>query len=162
FRPAQAAVQQAARLCADRRNAPADAGGIRGFTVGPRRLAARPWRRLGPASQCHASGGARTRRQWTLGRRADPRRRARKHHALLADQHRGLLGAGLYRENKTNLYLPAGVPIPAAVTAFPGESFVAPKSWAEKAYPKLIYFHQAEAGGHFAAWEQPEIFTREV
>ena len=52
--------------------------------------------------------------------------------------------------------------IPAAVTAFPGESFLAPRSWAEKAYPKLIYFHQAEAGGHFAAWEQPEIFSREV
>jgi pimeloyl-ACP methyl ester carboxylesterase len=70
--------------------------------------------------------------------------------------------ARLYWENKTNLYLPAGVTIPAAVTAFPGESFTAPKSWAEKAYPKLIYFHQAEAGGHFAAWEQPEIFSREV
>jgi pimeloyl-ACP methyl ester carboxylesterase len=70
--------------------------------------------------------------------------------------------ARLYWENKTNLYLPAGVPIPAAVTAFPGESFTAPRSWAEKAYPKLIYFHQAEAGGHFAAWEQPTIFSREV
>ncbi len=70
--------------------------------------------------------------------------------------------ARLYWENKTNLYLPANVPIPAAVTAFPGESFVAPRSWAEKAYPKLIYFHQAEAGGHFAAWEQPAIFSREV
>jgi pimeloyl-ACP methyl ester carboxylesterase len=70
--------------------------------------------------------------------------------------------ARLYWENKTNLYLPAGVTIPAAVTAFPGESFTAPKSWTEKAYPKLIYFHQAEAGGHFAAWEQPEIFSREV
>ncbi|GLR88691.1 epoxide hydrolase family protein [Bradyrhizobium iriomotense] len=70
--------------------------------------------------------------------------------------------ARLYWENKANLYLPAGVPIPAAVTAFPGESFVAPRSWAEKAYPKLIYFHQAEAGGHFAAWEQPDIFSREV
>lgn len=70
--------------------------------------------------------------------------------------------ARLYWENKTNLYLPAGVSIPAAVTAFPGESFVAPRSWAEKAYHKLIYFHQAEAGGHFAAWEQPEIFSTEI
>ena len=70
--------------------------------------------------------------------------------------------ARLYWENKANLYLPAGVSIPAAVTAFPGESFVAPRSWAEKAYHKLIYFHQAEAGGHFAAWEQPAIFSREV
>lgn len=70
--------------------------------------------------------------------------------------------ARLYWENKTNLYLPANVSIPAAVTAFPGESFVAPRSWAEKAYHNLIYIHQAEAGGHFAAWEQPEIFSREV
>jgi pimeloyl-ACP methyl ester carboxylesterase len=70
--------------------------------------------------------------------------------------------ARLYLENKANLYLPAGVSIPTAVTAFPGESFVAPRSWAEKAYHKLIYFHQAEAGGHFAAWEQPAIFSREV
>jgi pimeloyl-ACP methyl ester carboxylesterase len=68
----------------------------------------------------------------------------------------------LYWENKANLYLPAAVSIPAAVTAFPGESFVAPRSWTEKAYHKLIYFHQAEAGGHFAAWEQPAIFSREV
>ncbi|WP_298874286.1 epoxide hydrolase family protein [uncultured Bradyrhizobium sp.] len=70
--------------------------------------------------------------------------------------------ARLYWENKINLYLPANVTIPAAVTAFPGESFVAPRSWAERAYRKLIYFHQAEAGGHFAAWEQPAIFSREV
>ena len=70
--------------------------------------------------------------------------------------------ARLYWENKINLYLPANVTIPAAVTAFPGESFVAPRSWAERAYHRLIYFHQAEAGGHFAAWEQPAIFSREV
>jgi len=70
--------------------------------------------------------------------------------------------ARLYWENKINLYLPANVAIPAAVTAFPGESFVAPRSWAERAYHRLIYFHQAEAGGHFAAWEQPAIFSREV
>ncbi len=70
--------------------------------------------------------------------------------------------ARLYWENKVNFYLPANVTIPAAVTAFPGESFVTPRSWAEKAYQKLIYFHQAEAGGHFAAWEQPAIFSREV
>ncbi|WP_439400256.1 epoxide hydrolase family protein (plasmid) [Bradyrhizobium sp. PMVTL-01] len=74
----------------------------------------------------------------------------------------GVSSLRIYWENKTNLYLPAGVQIPAAVTAFPGESFLAPRSWTEKAYPKLIYFHQAEAGGHFAAWEQPEIFSREV
>jgi hypothetical protein len=48
------------------------------------------------------------------------------------------------------------------VTAFPGESFVAPRTCADNTYPKLIYFHQAEAGRHFAAGEQPAIFSREV
>jgi pimeloyl-ACP methyl ester carboxylesterase len=70
--------------------------------------------------------------------------------------------ARLYWENKINFYLPADVSIPAAVTAFPGESFVAPRSWAERAYHKLIYFHRADKGGHFAAWEQPELFSTEM
>jgi pimeloyl-ACP methyl ester carboxylesterase len=70
--------------------------------------------------------------------------------------------ARLYWENKVNLYLPANVSIPAAVTVFPGESFQAPRSWTERAYHKLIYFHQADKGGHFAAWEQPEIFSEEL
>lgn len=70
--------------------------------------------------------------------------------------------ARLYWENKTNLYLPANVAIPAAITVFPGESFQAPRSWAERAYHKLIYFHQADKGGHFAAWEQPELFSAEL
>ena len=70
--------------------------------------------------------------------------------------------ARLYWENKINLYLPANVSIPAAVTVFPGESFQAPQSWTERAYHKLIYFHRADKGGHFAAWEQPELFSAEV
>jgi pimeloyl-ACP methyl ester carboxylesterase len=70
--------------------------------------------------------------------------------------------ARLYWENKINLYLPANVSIPAAVTVFPGESFQAPRSWTEQAYHKLIYFHQADKGGHFAAWEQPELFSAEL
>ena len=67
-----------------------------------------------------------------------------------------------YWENKINLYLPANVSVPAAVTVFPGESFQAPRNWAERAYHKLIYFNQADKGGHFAAWEQPELFSAEV
>jgi pimeloyl-ACP methyl ester carboxylesterase len=70
--------------------------------------------------------------------------------------------ARLYWENKINLYLPAGVAIPAAITVFPGESFQAPRSWAEQAYRKLIYFHRADKGGHFAAWEQPQLFSEEI
>jgi pimeloyl-ACP methyl ester carboxylesterase len=52
--------------------------------------------------------------------------------------------------------------LPASVTAFPGEIFLAPRSWAEKVYPNLIYFHEADRGGHFAAWEEPQLFTEEV
>ena len=52
--------------------------------------------------------------------------------------------------------------LPAGVTAFPGEIFLAPRSWAEKVYPNLIYFHEADRGGHFAAWEEPQLFTEEV
>ncbi len=74
----------------------------------------------------------------------------------------GVSASRLYWENKINLYLPANVSIPAAITVFPGESFQAPRSWAERAYHKLIYFHQADKGGHFAAWEQPDIFSTEV
>jgi pimeloyl-ACP methyl ester carboxylesterase len=74
----------------------------------------------------------------------------------------GVSAGRLYWENKINLYLPANVSIPAAITVFPGESFQAPRSWAERAYHKLIYFHQADQGGHFAAWEQPAIFSTEV
>jgi pimeloyl-ACP methyl ester carboxylesterase len=70
--------------------------------------------------------------------------------------------ARLYWENKSNLYLRANVSIPAAVTVFPGESFQAPRGWTEQAYHKLIYFHQADKGGHFAAWEQPELFSAEL
>jgi len=52
--------------------------------------------------------------------------------------------------------------IPAAITVFPGEIYRAPRSWAERAYHKLIYFHQAGKGGHFAAWEQPELLSAEL
>ena len=52
--------------------------------------------------------------------------------------------------------------LPAAVTVFPEEYVTAPRSWTEQAYHKLIYFHEAEKGGHFAAWEQPQLFSEEL
>ena len=55
-----------------------------------------------------------------------------------------------------------GVSIPVAVSAFPDEIYQAPRSWTEKAYPKLIYYNRLPKGGHFAAWEQPELFTEEL
>ncbi|MBR0715779.1 epoxide hydrolase family protein [Bradyrhizobium liaoningense] len=74
----------------------------------------------------------------------------------------GVSAGRIYWENKANLYLAANVPIPAAVTVFPGENYQAPRSWAEKAYHKLIYFNEVDKGGHFAAWEQPALFGTEV
>jgi pimeloyl-ACP methyl ester carboxylesterase len=61
-----------------------------------------------------------------------------------------------------SFYAPANVSLPAAVTVFPEEYVHAPRSWTEKAYHNLIYFHEAERGGHFAAWEQPQLFSEEL
>ena len=55
-----------------------------------------------------------------------------------------------------------GIKIPVAVSAFAEEIYQAPKSWAEKAYPKLIYYNSFPKGTHFAAWEQPKLFTEEM
>ncbi len=57
---------------------------------------------------------------------------------------------------------PRGVQLPVVVTVFPDEIYAAPRSWAERAYPKLIYFNKLPKGGHFAAWEQPELFVGEM
>jgi pimeloyl-ACP methyl ester carboxylesterase len=57
---------------------------------------------------------------------------------------------------------PRGVALPVAVTVFPDEIYAAPRSWAERAYPKLIYFSKLDKGGHFAAWEQPKLFVGEM
>jgi pimeloyl-ACP methyl ester carboxylesterase len=57
---------------------------------------------------------------------------------------------------------PAPVTLPVGFTTFPGEIFRAPRSWVEKSYPTLSYFHEAERGGHFAAWEEPQLFSEEV
>jgi len=70
--------------------------------------------------------------------------------------------ARLYWESKLAFFAPKNVPIPAAVSAFPEELYQAPRSWTQKAYPKLIYYNRLDKGGHFAAWEQPELFTTEL
>jgi pimeloyl-ACP methyl ester carboxylesterase len=70
--------------------------------------------------------------------------------------------ARLYWESKLPFFAPKGVAVPTAVSAFPDELYQAPKSWTEKAYPKLIYYNRLDKGGHFAAWEQPEVFTQEL
>ncbi|MFD2614431.1 epoxide hydrolase family protein [Paenibacillus gansuensis] len=70
--------------------------------------------------------------------------------------------ARLYWENKYPFFTVKGVSIPAAVSVFPDELYQAPRSWAERAYPNLIYYNRLNKGGHFAAWEQPELFTKEL
>jgi hypothetical protein len=57
---------------------------------------------------------------------------------------------------------PPGLKLPVGFTVFPGEIFQAPRSWAEKVYPNLIYFNEVDKGGHFAAWEQPQLFSEEI
>jgi pimeloyl-ACP methyl ester carboxylesterase len=68
----------------------------------------------------------------------------------------------LYWENKLAFFAPQGVTIPVAVSAFPDELYQCPRSWAERAFPKLIHFNKLDKGGHFAAWEQPELFSGEL
>jgi pimeloyl-ACP methyl ester carboxylesterase len=70
--------------------------------------------------------------------------------------------ARLYWESKLDFFAPKGVAIPVAVSVFPDEIYAAPRSWAERAYPKLIHYNKLDQGGHFAAWEQPALFTEEI
>lgn len=70
--------------------------------------------------------------------------------------------ARLYWENKFAFFDPKHVAIPVAVSVFPDEIYAAPRSWTEQAYSKLIHYNRVEKGGHFAAWEQPGIFTDEI
>jgi pimeloyl-ACP methyl ester carboxylesterase len=70
--------------------------------------------------------------------------------------------ARLYWENKLAFFVPMGVKIPIAISAFPDELYQIPRSWAERAYPKLIHYNRLPKGGHFAAWEQPAFLTSEI
>jgi pimeloyl-ACP methyl ester carboxylesterase len=74
----------------------------------------------------------------------------------------GVSSGRLYWENKLGFVDVKGVSVPAAVSVFPNELYQAPRSWAEQAYPKLIYFNEVDRGNHFAAWQEPELFTSEV
>jgi pimeloyl-ACP methyl ester carboxylesterase len=74
----------------------------------------------------------------------------------------GVSSARLYHENAFGFFDAKGVSVPAAVTVFPKELYQAPRSWAERAYPNLIYFNEVDRGGHFAAWQEPQLFSEEV
>ena len=74
----------------------------------------------------------------------------------------GVSSARLYWESKLAFFAPKGITLPVAVSAYPDELYQAPRSWAEKAYPRLIHYNRLEKGGHFAAWEQPASFSAEM
>jgi pimeloyl-ACP methyl ester carboxylesterase len=71
----------------------------------------------------------------------------------------GVSSGRLYWENKLGFFDVKGVSVPAAVSVFPREIYQAPRSWTEQAYPDLIYFNEVGKGNHFAAWQQPQLFT---
>ena len=110
------------------------------------------------AAQLRAHG-TRVRR---AARRPHARRHPRQHHALLVDQHGGLFGAsllgkqaGILRRQECPAFL-----LPSA--SFRTRLYAAPRSWTERAYPKLIYYNKLDKGGHFAAWEQSAVFSAEL
>jgi pimeloyl-ACP methyl ester carboxylesterase len=74
----------------------------------------------------------------------------------------GVSASRLYWEYKGGFFNAKGVSIPVAVSVFPGEQYEAPRSWTERAYPRLIHYNRLDKGGHFAAWEQPELFSAEL
>jgi pimeloyl-ACP methyl ester carboxylesterase len=74
----------------------------------------------------------------------------------------GVSSGRLYRENKFGFFDPKGVTVPVAVSVFPDDLYQVPRNWAEEAYPNLIHYNKLDKGGHFAAWEQPQLFTEEV
>lgn len=74
----------------------------------------------------------------------------------------GITSARLYWESKLAFFAPKGVSIPVAVSVFPDGLYEAPRSWAERAYPRLIHYNRLAAGGHFAAWEQPQFLSQDL
>jgi len=74
----------------------------------------------------------------------------------------GVSASRLYWEYKGGFWDAKGVSIPVAASVFPGEAYQAPRSWTERAYPNLVYFNEVDKGGHFAAWEQPQLFSEEL
>ena len=74
----------------------------------------------------------------------------------------GISSGRLYWENTLDFFDVKGATVPAAVSVFPNELYQAPRSWTEQAYPNLIYFNEVDRGNHFAAWQEPDLFTTEV
>ena len=80
----------------------------------------------------------------------------------IARSARATSSARFYWENADLAFFAVDIDIPVGVTVFPGEIYRAPRSWAERCYRKLVYWNETDKGGHFAAFEQPELFSKEV
>jgi hypothetical protein len=74
----------------------------------------------------------------------------------------GISSARLYHESTVNFFDAKGVSVPAAVSVFPRELYQAPRSWTEQAYPNLIYYNAVDRGDHFAASQEPQLFSEEL
>ena len=74
----------------------------------------------------------------------------------------GMSSARLYTELKGSFIKDLSISVPAAVSVFPEEVYQAPRSWTERSYRNLVHFNELPKGGHFAAWEQPQLFSEEV
>ena len=74
----------------------------------------------------------------------------------------GVSSARLYTEFKDGFFQDLSISVPAAVSVFPEEIYYTPQSWTERAYHNLIHFNRVDKGGHFAAWEQPQLFVEEL
>ncbi|MGH3020166.1 MAG: epoxide hydrolase, partial [Gaiellaceae bacterium] len=74
----------------------------------------------------------------------------------------GVSSARLYWESKLPFFAVKGVKVPVGVSTFADEIYRVPRSWAEQAYPNLVYYNQHDRGGHFAAWEQPQLLSQDI
>ena len=74
----------------------------------------------------------------------------------------GVSSARLYTEFKNGFFQDLTITVPAAVSVFPEEIYQGPRSWSERGYRNLVHFNEVSKGGHFAAWEQPQLFVQEL
>ena len=156
-RAAEQLLRQARGLRADHDDAPANAVRAGGLTGRPGGVHAGPRRRYRPA-RARGTGPA-----GTPGCSALTRDDLLDNITLYWLTNTGVSSARLYWENKADFFDAKPITIPFAISVFPDELYQAPRSWAERAYPhNLIHYNRLDRGGHFAAWEQPDLFTAEM
>ena len=157
LRAAARVLREARGLRADHVDAPADAVRAGGLADRSRGVRARPRRRHRPARPRRA------------GPRGTPTESDLTRDDILDNitlywlTNTGVSAARLYWENKADFFDAKPISIPFAISVFPDELYQAPRSWAERAYPdNLIHYNRLDRGGHFAAWEQPQLFSEEL